>query len=267
MSKRKYARKKQHPQARTHQQGAEIGLDESKGVTSHRENPATTSPERESESKMNPTRLQKSWQWVRQESTFTNVMLTAFTGILSIIAVFQYLVTGGQLEVMQQDERAWLRFDAYSDAPGTDRVSTSITTGQPVTYPMKVANVGKTPARNMDMKIFVDIGDALQEPPLDHVDGGTISPHGHATAGIIFPNSEFKQSVVRLGDDGSPLVATDKEVVAIRDGKAYLAVYGVVTYDDVFNTHHWTKFCSWIAGNGKFEARQCTQYNSVDSNK
>jgi hypothetical protein len=120
----------------------------------------------------------------------------------------------------------------------------------------------------MVMKIFVDIVDASQEPPLDHVeDAGAGSPYPFGLIGIIFPNTDFKQPVVRPMKGGAPLVATDSEVRAVREGKAYLAVYGVITYDDVFNTHHWTRFCNWIALNGTFQTRRCTDYNNVDDNQ
>jgi hypothetical protein len=65
---------------------------------------------------------------------------------------------------------------------------------------------------------------------------------------------------------GGANLATEEEVVGIRDGKLYLAVYGVIAYRDVFGVDHWTHFCKWEGENGTFQAKKCTQYNSVDSN-
>ena len=59
---------------------------------------------------------------------------------------------------------------------------------------------------------------------------------------------------------------TSPKITAIADGKSYVAIYGIITYDDVFGDHHWTKFCSWPAINGVFHTYQCTQFNSVDAN-
>ena len=57
------------------------------------------------------------------------------------------------------------------------------------------------------------------------------------------------------------LLRTSTEIIAfIAQGKAYLAIYGIITYDDVFGAHHWTKFCTWPATNGVFHTYECTQF-------
>ena len=39
---------------------------------------------------------------------------------------------------------------------------------------------------------------------------------------------------------------TPTENQELSAGRAYLAVYGKMTYRDVFGVSHWTKFCSWV---------------------
>jgi len=171
------------------------------------------------------------------------------------------------------DQRGWLRFDAAPANPGDERVLWNLSVNQPIMYPLKVANTGKTPATNVYMKIFVDIIDASQEPPLDHVDSGEVGtayPFGSIRAGIVFPNTDFRQDVVRPQRGGGPRVATQDEVDALKNGSAYLAVYGIISYDDALGAHRWTKFCKWIPRDGlvaydRFNTLECVRYNSVDS--
>jgi len=201
-------------------------------------------------------------EWIRNNA---NAVIALFTVVIAAIALLQALIYKAQLRTMRIDQRGWLKFEAAPDKPGDETVSWQISSGKPVSYPLRVVNTGKTPVTNVDMRIYVDIVKAEEEPLLDRVDGGAY-PHGHITSGIIFPNSDFKQVVFKpLADTGFHL-ATDDEVGAIRDGKAYLAVYGIITYDDVFKTHRWTRFCAWVAGTGKFQASRCTKYNAVDDN-
>jgi uncharacterized repeat protein (TIGR01451 family) len=215
----------------------------------------------------NPSRWKRFKDWAKHASSFTDWCIAAFTLALAVTGIYQYVVINRQLDAMRKDQRAWLEFQTTPDKPGMDLANITITSGQPVTYPVRVVNIGKTPARNIIMKIYVDIVDASREPPLDRAEnGGSSYPHGLLTAGIIFPNADFKQPVARPAKDGSLLLATESEVSAIKDARAYLAVYGVITYDDVFNAHHWTKFCSWQSAGGTFHTYQCTQYNNVDNN-
>jgi uncharacterized repeat protein (TIGR01451 family) len=218
----------------------------------------------------NPSWWGEVKDWARQESSITDWCIAVFTLVLAGASIYQFVVIGRQLDVMRKDQRAWLKVGAQPDTFGAETAHWNITTGQPVTYPLQVINVGKTPARNVVMNIFMDIVDSSQEPPLDRVEGakaGSPYPFARITAGIVFPNSNFKQLVVRPMKGDGPLVATDSEVSAIRDGKAYLAVYGIITYDDVFKTHHWTRFCEWDGLNGTFHTERCTKYNNVDDNQ
>jgi hypothetical protein len=134
-------------------------------------------------------------------------------------------------------------------------------------YPLQVRNMGKTSAKNIDMSIFVDILGALQEVPLGRISNPTDDPHGHISAGIVFPNEDFKHVVTRPGKDGQPLPLTDLEATAMNNGKAYLAIYGIVTYDDVFKVHHFTKFCDYrgTVGASTLKVQSCVAYNDADN--
>lgn len=212
------------------------------------------------------SRWSKFKEWAKRGSTFTDWCLAAFTLALAVTGVYQFVIIWHQLDVMRTDQRAWLQFQAQPDKPGVDTTTLAATVGQPIMYPFRVTNSGKTPATNVSMSIYLDIVDASREPALETVDQNLPHAHAHVTSGIIFPNADFKAPTYRLDDSASPLPATQAEVTAIAQGKAYMAVYGIITYDDVFGAHHWTKFCTWPATNGSFHTYRCTQFNSVDAN-
>ncbi len=264
MSKGKHKRKRQRAQQHAEQQVAQVRVLDGEVISAKEQPEAPKTPDGK---ECHKERTPVGFREFLKRPSITDWCIAGFTFVLASAAIYQFIIMGSQLKVMRIDQRAWLKFEAAPVKAGDESVSWQIVPGQPVTYPLRVVNTGKTPATNIDMRIFADIVDASQEPPLGHVEEHAHVPHGHITAGIIFPSSDFKQPVVRPGNNGAPLMATDDEVIAVRDGRAYLAVYGVIAYDDVFKTRHWTKFCNWIALKGQFHALKCTQYNSVDSNQ
>ena len=173
-------------------------------------------------------------------------------------------------QAMEVDQRAWMEFQEAPDQPhGGDKATIPVTAGKPVTYPFEAINIGKTAAKNLDMRIYVDIIDASQEVPLDRVEETPPRhPFNSITSGVMFPTRWMKQQVVRPLPAGGPMVATDEEVNAVRDGKAYLVVYGIIRYTDVFNIPHWTKFCKpEMTEKAVYTlTRSCSDYNSVDNN-
>jgi uncharacterized repeat protein (TIGR01451 family) len=237
MAKGKYKRKAQRAQEIAKQTPERMAIVENQEAVENQAKPAT-------KARNNPRDNKHPPRWERFKvylggALFTNQAIAAFTSVLAAAAIYQFIIMGGQLNVMRIDQRAWLKFEAYSNTGEAERFDTTITTGQAVTYPLRIENIGKTPATNIVVKIFVDVVDSSQEPPLDRVDGakiGSLYPFGLIQSGIIFPNTDFKQLVVRPQKGGGPLVATDSEVSAVRNSQAYVAVYGIITYEDVFHT-------------------------------
>jgi hypothetical protein len=267
VAKGKYKRKKQSAHQKAQSSAPRtIIVDYQKASDKNTE----TSPERAKKSTQNKNPSQ--WDRLKERlrcPSITDWCIAVFTFFLAASAIYQFILMDGQLNVMRKDQRAWLKVEPVPDVPTGDTTSAQIAYGQPVVYPLRITNTGKSPARKFAMKIFIDIIDASQEPPLDRVEDSSSYPNGGSiTAGIIFPNADFKQPITRVAKGGTPVTATIDEVNAIKTGGAYLAVYGIINYDDIFNAHHWTKFCTWIAGSrsGSFHAQQCAQYNNVDDN-
>ncbi len=263
MSKNKHKRKQQRAEQKAPERAARAMLMREKKMTDNKvEATAKTTDKTTHDAKA--SRWKSFKEYVARNSSFTDWCIAAFTFALASAATYQFVITNSQLSVMRNDERAWLIVGAKPDTQGSDTTAIQFIAGQPVNYPLEVKNVGKTPASNVEMKVFVDILNASTEVPLDHVEDGNAYPYGSITSGIIFPNGDFKQLIMRPAKDGTALVATSEEVNGITNGTVYLAVYGVITYDDVFHVHHWTRFCNWISDKGTFATRGCTQYNTVD---
>jgi hypothetical protein len=60
-----------------------------------------------------------------------------------------------------------------------------------------------------------------------------------------------------------PLTAV--EYREITEGRAWIAVHGMVNYRDTYNVPRWTKFClAWVPKAGFFNGQSYTAYNDVD---
>jgi hypothetical protein len=260
MSKHKHNRERERAYQRALQEAERIRLLNAVPVPAENQEEPPEAPDhnRQSEEEK-PMGMRESLK----PSSFTDYCLAVFTGLLVVVAIWQIAITKGQLGAMRNDQRAWLKVDLQPSTSGGDHTIVTITVGQPVTYPFQITNIGKTAARNIDAKIFSAITYANQEPPLDHVMQASKYAHNHVTAGIVFPSDILKQIGERPGNEGASMPATEAEVEVIQEGKGYLAVFGIVDYDDVFDVHHWTKFCIWISKTGTFQTEGCTKFNDV----
>jgi len=88
----------------------------------------------------------------------------------------------------------------------------------------------------------------------------------------MFPGPQDSTVAIRYkARHGSAQPAMDlltyAEIEDLTHQRAYIAVHGIVTYDDIFGSHHWTKFCAWKSGSvGTYSAIKCADYNNVDDN-
>jgi hypothetical protein len=181
-------------------------------------------------------------------------------------ALSQAAIATGQLQVMQTDERAWLEFRIPQSQAAGD-AGLPMASGQPLDLPIQVMNSGKTVARNVVIDVFVEILDASQEASLENVYELANHKHERGVTGTIFPNADYKLQVTRRWDKGGIGPVTVPELTSLHEGRSYISTYGIITYDDVFNKHHWTKFCMWgHTPKGAFNAKTCTAFNSVGDN-
>jgi hypothetical protein len=91
--------------------------------------------------------------------------------------------------------------------------------------------------------------------------------------GAVFPNrapieSGISRSRFKPNNRDTELVPLSQtEYDQLTNGGAYVAVYGIIVYEDVFSVSHFTTFCQWKAFRpGSYTAAKCTDYNNVDNN-
>jgi hypothetical protein len=90
--------------------------------------------------------------------------------------------------------------------------------------------------------------------------------------GALFPDESTERvppsfKVSRYGTQHDITRLTDDERNRLKNGDAYLAIYGRLVYTDNFGTH-WTQFCGWLPFSSAylsshFNARECAMYNAV----
>jgi hypothetical protein len=90
-----------------------------------------------------------------------------------------------------------------------------------------------------------------------------------AQTGVVFPNSPYEAPSWRIRFDARNRKEFDplkqQEISALEHGSAWIALYGVVRYKDMFEGEHQTKFCSWgSVSPGQYSAQQCAAFNETN---
>jgi hypothetical protein len=264
MSKGKYKRKHRRAQQKAQEIGPSIvfmkqeerAQEHASVETNHR---AGTAKED------SPMLFIRVWGWIRRNSSFTDWCIAAFTLVLAFVAIYQYNVMNGQLGVMRNDERAWLQVKVRGNSEkdrAAGEIPFNIVSGQQISIPLDLSNIGKTPAKEIVINVFAEVPASFQGVRLECVDGPLRCPYNQTSMGIMFPSDHTDVHAVRMGPGDQS--ATDIEAKYWTEGKVYAAAYGIVTYEDVFNVHHWTKFCFFRgAEGGAYNAQECTSYNAA----
>jgi hypothetical protein len=156
------------------------------------------------------------------------------------------------------DERAWIGF-------GTGG-SITFTVGRPFLVPTEITNTGKTPAKNVEGNVAVDI--VNKGVPIDFSYGT-----GHANyrvhGGTLFPNGKIDESFegIQHGPTkAEPIIITKPLAQKIMTGQAFVIIHGKITYRDEFGTEHWTTFCRNVSDPSAI-SEDCTRDNDTDDNQ
>jgi len=164
---------------------------------------------------------------------------------------------------MRQDQRAWLDI-------GFGNFQWSV--NAPVSVPVLVTNVGKTPAIKFLAIVVVevltidkppDLGKELKVPAISQ-SAGIMTPHTIATLKgqtlLVDPSDKTKAVPWNLRE-------TDR--LSLETGKTYWVAHGMLWYEDIFKAHHWRKFCTFGSPSKTdilTPTRACSDYNTVDNN-
>jgi hypothetical protein len=204
--------------------------------------------------------LNRWWEELRkpkfQVAVLTLVGLVAYTcetrrtnNLAEKTAAFQFSMTRSQ-------QRAYMAI-----TPSPKAIKLEDFTAQHLTVELK--NVGRSAASKILYEFVLEFPKALEQPSFDY---GKI--HTIGTVGPLFPESDPTPVEVYTFDNQSHiLLMTDELREELKSGKRYLAIFGIVKYEDIFG-EWWTQMCGWkpfpqlAAGESKqFNAPTCVAYN------
>ena len=250
-------KKKKHAQGKNQQ--SKISLPATKLAN---KNEPTDSTKDHSEDKMNPPEKRR-WGLTRFEWIISILTLLGL-----VIAVLTGLIFRQQLHEMRIDQRAWISLSAGSTQFPKDETAI----GQvPVSLPVTINNIGKTAAHIVHGELVMDYKVNGESPDFVY----TARPRETVTVGMVMPNNPqqvlvvFSKNKPPSGMDIEPRFLSPYEYQALTDGHGYMVVYARVTYLDIFDTEHWTQFCTFfVAPNTSVmvTAKACTDYNDTDNN-
>jgi hypothetical protein len=257
MSKRKNKRKAQQAKRKAQQSAARTVIMEKKETAEQNEK-AAREREAKAEADQEPSRWKRFTTYVKTKSSFTDWCIAAFTLVLAAAAIYQFIIMDGQLNVMRKDQRAWITVTTPTTEPAA-------VPGGPLSTTVTVTNTGKTPANNIAGNYYVEVVSNGDDPHFE-----TTTPHTMSSTGVLIPNHPRDHLVTRKqarsnGDiEDAPF--TEREKIALDNGSAWIAIHGIVFYEDVFKTKHWVRFCYWTTSKpGLYTSRGCTAYNSIDN--
>lgn len=195
-----------------------------------------------------------SLRWVKR-GTVWSIALAVLNFILSGVVS---IILWNQLHAQRIDQRAWIKIE---------HVLEEITENKPLWVKIHVTNTGKTPAKRVDGLFWLQKV-ASQASPNFASPGGA---HQASFTGILLPSSPINVRAARFTEQTpdifNPPNLTKSDVEDIKYGRAYIAIFGKVTYFDIFDIPHWITFCGWeVRANGNYSAMECAEYNNIDKN-
>jgi hypothetical protein len=153
------------------------------------------------------------------------------------------------LEMARLDQRAWL---APFDIRGLPEEN------KPYNIIVFMKNTGKTFAKRVEIAMGADVVLKGQEPTFYRLNEPAPADRSR---GMIAPNAGFSAEY-----QVNPNVTSDELKIYDSGGK-WIYVYGRISYKDIFNCDHWTKFC--LVYDGKSGYWPCKQEyaNDADNGK
>ena len=157
------------------------------------------------------------------------------------------------IEASHLDQRAWVGIKYSRVVPWPP------VTDKSISAEVGVLNTGKTNAQKSEVALHVAIRPkAVTEPPKNI----TFTDSGKSVA-TIFPQQMLVSNVTVKRPDGTEIKPTDDNVASFKAGDIKIFVWGEITYRDIFNKPHKTKFCSFFSGTDE-TSTACAVHNEAD---
>lgn len=192
----------------------------------------------------------------------TNWALAVFTGALVAVAIYQYIVLSGQLRVMREDERAWI---ALTERKGKEP---RVVFDPVIKTAVVLEDTGKTPARHVFANLALEVvknGELPTfRPPADAGFSRFYVGYLARDNPIVIPIDRWRVK------ESEAWVTSADERKALTDGTAWVAVFGHVSYDDVFGANHRLHWCNWWSPIGKGDyigISSCAAFNDEEDSK
>jgi hypothetical protein len=162
---------------------------------------------------------------------------------------------------LRADQRAWL-YGRVGIDPKT------IKDTEPLVAFAEIVNNGKTPAIDVHICTGLQIVPSSDSPNFlnteacehEEVINKRTAFSSFATIGAVIPHDP-KQVPATFGKE----IISHRQYLDLEHGDAYIAMYVLLTYKDIFGINRWTRHCSFTSLAGvSYAASRCTGWSSVD---
>jgi len=141
---------------------------------------------------------------------------------------------------------------------------------------IQYTNIGKTTARHIKAKFFIELTRNGESPHFERVDREKNTEgigFSYSIAGIMDPNEpphpfvvqRERQKIGGVPHEMEPDPTTDIERTEYTNGDIWIATYGILYYDDTFGVPHWVKFCNMQSPKPLY-GLMCAAYSDQDDN-
>lgn len=189
-------------------------------------------------------------------------LMAIFTVVLALSAIYQFIVLDSQLDVMRNDQRAWIsiRF-----------VGNQAEIGKPYVAAFIVQNTGKTLAKKVEGHFKMEILNEADEPNFDYSDNRLLV----RWEGLMVPNVPQSIGVTHLikalgTEIPQPTIYTEDLKNRFDSRRIWMAIEGQITYFDIFGRKHWYNVCFANFNPGSDVSSTppgstpCSSYNKTD---
>ena len=174
------------------------------------------------------------------------------------------------------DQRPWIKVELIPSEPEGHQTDVTVATGSLLVIPIRVKNIGKTPANEVTGTFAIQIAGKdddlflppdMNDPPYvahpTHLIGFT-----HIETGTIFPDQAHDWPISKVGNTkvgkSEPVALTQSEVDLLAHGAALIYIGGTIAYFDEFGLKHWTRYCTTVPDSHNGQA-SCPKYNRADN--
>jgi hypothetical protein len=213
----------------------------------------------------------------REKPKVTDYLTVGLTLGVAIAAFWSACIFQGQLteariatqqstESFRIDERAWIEIEPIKGTPFFPRTEKI---GAAFQYPVYIRNVGKTVARDIQLRATrgatqasIAMGDNAEalnweqdKLLLGKVPTASDIPINNSVPKVLAPNTS----------SAVPLILNGQEPQNFPKNQWVSYLIGRVDYTDAFGVNHWMKFCFFVA-NPRGELWNCKEGNDEDRN-